>query len=75
MYAIAAIQSICCPTSVHTAMKAHRRLYETVTQFIGWQPQADDAPLELRICKACGSTLADGTVRDDGIVRVAPRAR
>jgi hypothetical protein len=65
-----------CPASVHTAMKAHRALYIIVTRFIGWQPQVDDAPLELRVCCACGSTLADGTVRDDGgFVRVAPRVR
>lgn len=64
----------CCPTSFHDAMKSPRLLYEAVTQFRGWQEQVDDAPLELRTCRICGSTLSDGTLRDDELVHVAPRA-
>lgn len=50
-----------CTRSWHEAMKKFRAAFEIATSFLGWQPDVDGAPLELRNCRLCGSTLCDGT--------------
>jgi hypothetical protein len=50
-----------CTRSWHEALKRVRRAFEVATRFVGWQPDVDGAPLELRNCRLCGSTMCDGT--------------
>lgn len=53
-----------CDRDVHEALKKDRTAYEAATYLIGWQPQTRKRnEMELRNCRACNSTLHDGTTR------------
>lgn len=50
-----------CTIASHSELKKDRETFEAATIFRGWQQDIDLPPFELRQCRACGSTLCDGT--------------
>lgn len=52
-----------CTDLHHRFIKANRERYEAATVLGGYIPDAELGDLEIRNCRACGSTLADGSRR------------
>lgn len=61
----------CCPTEVHEAMKGDRQTYVAKTYSIGWQARRNGWEYEVRNCRACHSTLSDGTERPRALKEAA----
>lgn len=45
----------------HDALIRDRAAFEAASTFRGWQEDPGEAPLELRNCRRCNSTISDGT--------------
>lgn len=60
-----------CTRESHQALKADRQRFVEATTFVGWQPDVEEPAFELRNCKACHSSLADGTRREEEVRHAA----
>jgi RNase P subunit RPR2 len=60
-----------CTRESHQALKQDRARYVEATDFLAWQPDMELPALEVRNCKACHSTLADGTRREEEVAHAA----